>query len=319
MTLRTVFGGLTDHTTHDGRPVLVPAGPETTVDSLYRARVFQSSVALREALIRPDLQVGPPPSLVASSGRMNAWGISVFYGATKPTVAMSEVRPPVGSRVITARFRIIRKLRLLDLEAMKALNVKGSIFDPTYAERLAKASFLNGLSVRISKPVLPDDERIEYITTQAIVDFLASELDPPIDGLIYASAQNPNGTNVVLFHKSSRVKPMEIPEGTRFGTSPDPSDDDYSEPEYFVFEQVHPTAPVKSSEDEFFSASGAEERWNGDDREFSLQLDETAVEVHHITEITYKSEPYRLVRHRIYQEDKSAHPDPPINLDDVQL
>jgi len=49
---------------------------------------------------------------------MNARGVSVFYGAIDPRVALAEVRPPVGSRVAVARFEIIRPLRLLDLNAL---------------------------------------------------------------------------------------------------------------------------------------------------------------------------------------------------------
>ena len=39
---------------------------------------------------------------------MNAQGIAVFYGAGDVETALAEVRPPVGSRVVTAEFEIIR-------------------------------------------------------------------------------------------------------------------------------------------------------------------------------------------------------------------
>ena len=55
--------------------------------------------------------------MAAAAGRMNARGISVFYGANDPLVALSEVRPPVGARVAIARFEIIRPIKLLDLTA----------------------------------------------------------------------------------------------------------------------------------------------------------------------------------------------------------
>jgi len=35
---------------------------------------------------------------------MNAGGIAVFYAATAPKVALAEVRPPVGSKVLIGRF-----------------------------------------------------------------------------------------------------------------------------------------------------------------------------------------------------------------------
>jgi hypothetical protein len=74
--------------------------------------------------MRPDRHLGSPPSGAAAAGRMNARGISVFYGANDPRVALAEVRPPVGSRVAVARFEIIRPLRLLDLTALSDATVE---------------------------------------------------------------------------------------------------------------------------------------------------------------------------------------------------
>ena len=51
--LEDVFRGLGEHRSPNGRPVIVDAGPETDVTGLYRARVFQSTSGLDEALKRP--------------------------------------------------------------------------------------------------------------------------------------------------------------------------------------------------------------------------------------------------------------------------
>lgn len=99
-TLADIFQELEDYRTAEGERVIVEAGPDKQIGFLYRARVFQSSEKLKSALERPDLEVGPPSSALAKSGRMNATGISVFYGATEKLVAIAEVRPPVGSRVL---------------------------------------------------------------------------------------------------------------------------------------------------------------------------------------------------------------------------
>ena len=149
--IESIFEGITEHTARGGRQVVVEAGPGMQIGALYRARVFQSDEKLKEALKRPDKQVGPPPFKAASAGRMNAHGISVFYGATDPTIALAEVRPPVGSRVVVGRFELTRLVRLLDVEALRSLNVEGSIFDPAYIQRLKRASSSNGLVT-----VLPD-------------------------------------------------------------------------------------------------------------------------------------------------------------------
>jgi len=89
-TLRSIFEGIAEHKTEKGRPIIVEAGPGKEVSSLYRARAFQSPAKLEEALKRPDKEVGPPPPLAATNGRMNAQGIAVFYGATDPFVALAD-------------------------------------------------------------------------------------------------------------------------------------------------------------------------------------------------------------------------------------
>ena len=60
-----------------------------------------------------------------------------------------------------------------------SLNMGGSVFDRTYLPRLQRAKFLKWLSRRITMPVMPDDERFEYLATQAVADFLATNANPP--------------------------------------------------------------------------------------------------------------------------------------------
>jgi hypothetical protein len=124
-----VFVGITNHTTRDRRGVVCEAGPSTELPAFYRARVIQDKALLIDAILRPDRQIGPPPTRSSAAGRMNARGISVFYGATAPEVALAEVRPPVGSRVVVARFTLTRSVRLLNVEALR--NVSMTLRQPT--------------------------------------------------------------------------------------------------------------------------------------------------------------------------------------------
>ena len=176
---------------------------------------------------RPGAEIGPPPSLNATAGRMNSAGIGVFYGATESEVTLAEVRPPVGSKVLVGRFEIVRPLKLLDLVAMKDISDgPGSLFDEGHRHRLRQLEFLRGLTQRLSKPVMPDDQVLDYLPTQAVADFLATEASPPLDGIIYSSVQigtdartiygpPPNGwrrayrCNVVLFQKAARVQTLD--------------------------------------------------------------------------------------------------------------
>ena len=124
--LTTIFDGIDDFKTVNGRPVVVDAGPGTELEEIYRARVFQTEEQLKEGMKRPDKHVGPPPSSGAMPGRMNAAGIPVFYGATSAAVALAEVRPPVGSKVLVGCFKVVRTLKLLDLEALEFVAGEGA-------------------------------------------------------------------------------------------------------------------------------------------------------------------------------------------------
>jgi hypothetical protein len=130
-TLETVFKDISDLKTRNGDKVVVDAGPDTQHTAFYRARAFETDNDLEDALTHPEERLGTPPSSRARDGRMNARGIAVFYGASDPTAALAEVRPPVGSKVLVGRFDVIAPLRLLDLHALEQIGLSGSIFDPT--------------------------------------------------------------------------------------------------------------------------------------------------------------------------------------------
>jgi hypothetical protein len=64
--LKSIFDGIGELQTRDGRPLVVDAGPGTDFHTLYRARVFQSDDKLEAALGRPD-KVGTGWSRTMSS------------------------------------------------------------------------------------------------------------------------------------------------------------------------------------------------------------------------------------------------------------
>lgn len=300
-TLKNVFAGLGTHRTDKGDAVIVEAGKDKSLKSLYRARVFQSESKLKEALMRPDQQIGPPGSEFATAGRMNARGISVFYGAIELKTALAELRPPVGSDVVIGRFDIIKDVQLLNVDALAAIEVGGSIFDQSYIQKLARAKFLSSLSHRITRPIMPDDELSEYLVTQAIADFLATELK--LDGIIYRSAQAKGGTNVALFHHASKVAPYEIPEGTESQVYTGKLYEDEAGREFHVFEEVPLEQPPKSKLSRLLDLG-----W-GVRQELSpepfLKLDIQSVCIHEIQAVEYSSEEHAVSRSRV---KKSAEP-----------
>ena len=279
--------------------MIIKAGPNTEIESLYRARTFQSECDLEKALCRPDLEIGPPPPSITSAGRMNAHGIAVFYGARNEKVAMSEIRPPVGSWVAVAKFKIIRELQLLDLSALNDIIPEGSVFDPNYIKQCEYAAFLVILRDRIARPVLPNDEPFEYLATQVITEFLAFQTSFLIDGIIFDSAQTGKpGTNVVLFNKSARVKNLNIPKSTRIEAYLNP-DIDRPEETYEVIEWI----PNENSGQKTNNTQVAN---SNDHRKESLEIELNKIIVHKVKQVKIITDKIGVNRRCIEENNTNA-------------
>lgn len=212
--LDDIFTDIDRQANWQGETVIVAWKPDPT-RPLIRGRVAQSDEDLTTFLSNPAKEVGPPPQGTASAGRMNALGVSAFYGAMDVATCRAEVRPPVGSHVVFARFEILRPLRILDMDALARIAVHGSIFDPDYPVRLARAAFLRNFGTEIAQPVMPRDEAFGYLPTQVIADYMGQRLG--LDGILFRSVQagrrkNDDGSfpqNVVLFNHAARVEKVE--------------------------------------------------------------------------------------------------------------
>ncbi|RWD81350.1 MAG: RES domain-containing protein [Mesorhizobium sp.] len=312
--LGALFDDIDRMRTRGGAPLIVSAGPETNLTLFFRARVFQSDSKLVSALERPDLHLAAPPNSLAAAGRMNAKGISTFYGATDPSIALAEVRPPVGSQVAVAKFEIIRPLKLLDLNALKDVHERGSIFDPDYADRLSRMMFLRSLCDRMARAVMPDDQDFEYLPTQATADFLATEGKVPLDGILFPSPQAGSaGLNAVLFHKASKCEALPLPKGTKIEASTAQQYAEGWEREYTVWETVPKQEPekpkVKPQGLSFFHMKTAdwEENRDGDSRLPTLRIDPNSVQVHVVNAINIDSSPHQVTRYR--HEDRGTERD----------
>jgi hypothetical protein len=286
-----LFDGVHSLTTRDGRTVVRVIGPDTDIPALFRGRSFQSTARFDEALIEPERLVGSPATEHARAGRMNAQGVSVFYGATSEALALAEVRPPVGSRVITGRFDLLRPLTVLDVEALETVLVTGSLFDPNFATQLERAAFLARLARRIRMPVMPDDEATDYLVTQAMADFLSDRLEPPLDGIAYGSPQSgaEEEFNVALFNPAARVEAVAEAEGD---VSIHASGGDEEIDAYTVWTEIDsakepqkPPAP-----DDFWDIRTDETDGDLDLRRDTLRLDRDSLQVHHVRQIRVETD-----------------------------
>nr|WP_176947343.1 RES family NAD+ phosphorylase [Pseudomonas benzenivorans] len=293
--LEDVFGAILDDRTNQGHSVVVELGTGSEYDTLYRARVFQTLDSMEKAFEHPQRNFGPPPPGLGSAGRMNAKGVPVFYGATKPDIAISEVRPPAGSHVVVAQFKVIRPLKVLDLRQLGTLRLKpeSSLFDPETVGKATRIDFLRVLTRNIVKPVVPELEDHRYVVTQAIADFLATHPRLNLDGIIFPSAQHPDetdrpGSNVILFNKASGV----LYSGERYGKRTHIYLFEYDEdtPEG----RLEPSMATKEPPPE--SGQGIW-HWSAPERyQPALELDLDAISIFEIKGVKYDSSAY-LVNH----------------------
>ena len=244
--LDKIFKDIDELATTDGTPVFTKVGKGKKYSTFFRGRFFHEDMEIIEAMERPDLLIGPPPTEHASPGRMNARGISVFYGSTNAQVALAEIRPPVGSRVVMGEFEITKPLILLNLSLLEDSNVDGSVFDPEYSKTLRRLTFLKSLVTLMTRPTNPSKES-EYLPTQVIADYLANAYPSNIDGILFPSSQSKvDGLNVVLFNKAAKMIHLDIPEGTTFRSdTEDEVDEGQFAPRYYVEETILPAKEIE--------------------------------------------------------------------------
>jgi hypothetical protein len=208
--LDDLFGGLPSMA---GGKTIVTIEPAGEFSMIFRARIIEGS-NLELFLKEPAQQIGPPPPLLARAGRMNPVGIPVFYGAFSQEVAVAEIRPPVGASVAVGQFKLLRTVRLLDLPALSSVYHGESTFSPEYDRLRSYVAFLERVDQLLARPVLPSDEALEYLPTQAVAAYIATVMG--LDGVIYRSTQIADRDpfkpverklcNIALFGAAARVE-----------------------------------------------------------------------------------------------------------------
>ncbi|MCU7873586.1 MAG: RES domain-containing protein [Candidatus Thiodiazotropha sp. (ex Lucinoma borealis)] len=315
--LEHLFQGVEQFVTHDGEPVVRVLGSS---DSIFRARLAKSNDALEEILKTSPESLGAPPERYASAGRMNAEGISVFYGATDTDTCIAEIRVPVGGHVVIGRFTPLRDLHILDLTRLKEVFLRGSLFDSEHTESLSRVHFLKRLEAELSHPVIPGSEARDYLPTQVVAEYLGTHPDMELDGVMFASSQivgeegeetgmeEHQGKNLVLFSHASGLEGYDVPNGTEIEVHRyhgDPEDPDHS---IWIWERV-PDTP--KSVDSASSQETLHDLWNPahpfdqqvDLVDASLRLDMESIEVRRIEGVTYQTFSFDVSRHRSDTKD----------------
>jgi RES domain-containing protein len=164
---------------------------------LFRARPMKDS----ENWPLDAKQLGAPPSDKASAGRMNPAGISYLYLAFDRVTTLAEIQHGQSDRSAIGQFEVINDLRVLNLIRLPNLP---SIFDDERRDDAEALIFLASFIKEIKKPVEKNgSEHVEYVPTQVVSEYFALVFElkngERLDGILYPSAVNPSGRNLVLF------------------------------------------------------------------------------------------------------------------------
>lgn len=160
---------------------------------VFRARINHQSVAL------PLTEMGTPPLEKSKDGRANPKGISYFYGASDEKTAIAEIRPYKSENMCVAKFRVNKKISLIDLRDPKSTISPFGLDDDNlsllYQEHMP---FLGHLGDALSKPVLPYKKELEYLPTQYLCELVK---DCNFNGIVFKSSLE-KGDNYVIFDDS---------------------------------------------------------------------------------------------------------------------
>ena len=155
---------------------------------------------------------------------------------------------------------------------------------------------------------MPDDEAFEYLPTQAVADFLASETR--LDGILFPSVQVAgNALNIVLFHKAARVLAIDLPLGTEISANTGFMGEDGWEIDYSVIEEVLPPVEIvvdqKETKPPLFMPliREAAEQYDSDGREPALSVVLDSVKVHKIRSVRFEAGEFGVTRHRFEKRD----------------
>lgn len=207
-------------------------GPDNELRFLFRARLANDQASKKAIYSRPINALGAPPPKLASAGRMNPTGISVFYGSGDAETCVAELRVPVGGSAVVGKFEIIRPLRILDLRGLERARRKMSPFHPDFDKRNSYGAFIRGFHEEIRKPVIPGREGLDYLPSQVVAEYLwARAKKGSVDGVIFGSSQvSGDHYNIVLFPHACIVEGAEAEPARRvhriYQHNPLPEEDD---------------------------------------------------------------------------------------------
>ena len=193
-------------------------------EKIFRARKANSIEEALKWFNAPndcDIRAPDPPR----ANRMNAGSTRAFYGALQEEIAVAEVQPSIGSRLLLGSFVPTRPLVVLDLGALGDVFEYTGLFDPEFDIISERLVFLRMLEQEISRPIQSTEDPVGYIPTQILAEYVHTGLrldglayrstqtgELPARGRLYGARQGPTERNVVLFGEAAFTTQERVPE-----------------------------------------------------------------------------------------------------------
>ena len=296
-----IFDKIEEYKTYQGiKPIRAIVPEDFAFKYIYRAREANDKQTRLRICLNPSKELGVPPAKKAKASRMNPTGIPVFYASFDPDTCVAEIRLPVGGIAVVGKFELIRPIRVLDLTVFDEAAESVSMFHPSFDEIIVKGAFLSDFHNEVRKHVLPKDEDINYIPTQAVAEYLANKFEPNLDGLIFSSVQTDGkGRNIVIFNHAALIQDSFKDVGD---SKTAPKKKGYFWEDSFVISDLEDLVQPQENEDPLMFLDGGID----DTPEFQKQTEnnkpilrfvEKSLEVKKVTAVKYETERFSVIEY----------------------
>ncbi len=158
---------------------------------IYRARCNDRDMFTPEEMMMPS-------KLLVDGGRANPTGIPYLYAASEPNTAIAEIRPYKSDVVSVMEISVSDELVLADLRNPRKTISPFELAEEALSQIYINIEYLSRLGEELSKPILPREAHIEYLSTQYLCELIKHF---GYDGVVYKSSVG-EGDNYAIFDTS---------------------------------------------------------------------------------------------------------------------
>lgn len=158
----------------------------------YRARITEKNK------VYGIKEIGAPPKGCSSEGRLNPQGISRLYLSDSIETTIHEIRASEYDNVCIGKFSLTRDINVIDLRQIDVGSLSKFVNIMPVADAVMVKDFLRHINEEMAHPLRRNDDRLDYVSTQFIADFIESMEN--IDGIVYRSTMCIDGFNLLLYN-----------------------------------------------------------------------------------------------------------------------